>query len=87
VPKVVCHDFDEFAEVFTGAQLRLHAKPIVLVNIKNYFDPLLALIDHFVAQGFAGAGVKELIRVAPSVEDAMKILVDHQAARTKQAAQ
>ena len=47
----------------------------------------LALIDHFVAQGFAGAGVKELIRVAPSVEDAMKILVDHQAARTKQAAQ
>ena len=50
---------DEFAEAFTGAQLRLHAKPIVLVNIKNYFDPLLALIDHFVAQGFAGAAVKE----------------------------
>jgi uncharacterized protein (TIGR00730 family) len=78
---------DEFAEAFTGAQLRLHAKPIVLVNIKNYFDPLLVLIDHFVAQGFAGAGVKELIHVAPSVEAAMKILVAQQARRTKQPAQ
>lgn len=77
---------DEFAEAFTGAQLRLHAKPIVLVNIKNYFDPLLALIDHFVAQGFARAGVKELIQIAPTVEDAMKILVAHQAARVKQPA-
>src|SRR5262245_22885594 len=27
---------DELAEAFTGAQLRLHAKPIVLVNVKNY---------------------------------------------------
>ena len=78
---------DEFAEAFTGAQLRLHAKPIVLVNIKNYFDPLLALIDHFVAQGFARAAVKELIHVAPSVEDAMKILVAQQARRSKQPAQ
>lgn len=77
---------DEFAEAFTGAQLRLHAKPIVLVNIKNYFDPLLTLIDHFVAQGFARAGVKELIHVAPTVEAAMKILVAHQAGRVKQPA-
>jgi len=78
---------DEFAEAFTGAQLRLHNKPIVLVNIKNYFDPLLTLIDHFVAQGFARAGVKELIHVAPTVEAAMKILVAQQAARAKQPAQ
>jgi uncharacterized protein (TIGR00730 family) len=78
---------DEFAEAFTGAQLRLHAKPIVLVNIKNYFDPLLALIDHFVAQGFAGAGVKEHIHVAPTVEAAMKILVAQRAAQAKQPAQ
>jgi uncharacterized protein (TIGR00730 family) len=70
---------DEFAEVLTGAQLRQHAKPIVLINIKNYFAPLLALIDHFVAQGFAGAGVHSLYRVAPTVEDAIKIFIDHRA--------
>ena len=77
---------DEFAEVLTGAQLRQHAKPIVLVNIKNYFDPLIRLIDHFVANGFAGARAKDLFQVAPSVEDAMKIFSDHQAKLAKQPA-
>src|SRR5215467_2387245 len=68
---------DEFAEAFTGAQLRLHAKPIVLVNVKNYYAPLLKLIDHFVAQGFAGAGVTGLFEVAPTVDAAIKIFADH----------
>ena len=70
---------DEFAEAFTGAQLRLHAKPIVLVNINNYFEPLLALIDHFIAHGFAGAHVRGLFQLAPTVEDALAIFTAHQA--------
>lgn len=65
---------DEFAEAFTGAQLQLHAKPIVLVNVKDYFRPLVALIDHFVANGFAAAQVTELFQLAPSVEDAIAAL-------------
>jgi uncharacterized protein (TIGR00730 family) len=77
---------DEFAEVLTGAQLRQHAKPIVLVNIKNYFDPLIALIDHFVANGFARASAKELFQVAPSVEAAIAIFAAHQAKLAKQPA-
>ncbi len=64
---------DEFAEVLTGAQLRLHAKPIVLVNIKNYFAPLVALIEHFVAEGFAGAHVTEIYHLVPTVEDAIAV--------------
>jgi len=70
---------DEFAEAFTGAQLRQHTKPIVLVNINNYWDPLIALIDHFVANGYAGAGVHSLYQIAPTIEDAMKILIEHRA--------
>src|SRR5678816_1651381 len=70
---------DEFAEVLTGAQLRQHAKPIVLINIKDYFAPLRALLDHFVAHGFAGAGINSLYEVAPTVEDAIKIFTDHRA--------
>jgi uncharacterized protein (TIGR00730 family) len=72
---------DEFAEVFTGAQLRLHSKPIVLVNVKNYFAPLLSLIEHFVNEGFAGAHVTELYHLAPTVEDAIAVFLADQAAR------
>ena len=75
---------DEFAEAFTGAQLRQHAKPIVLVNIKNYFGPLVKLIDHFVAEGFAGPSVKELFQLAPTVEDAIAIFAAHEAKAVKQ---
>ena len=70
---------DEFAEVLTGAQLRQHAKPIVIVNIKDYFAPLRALLDHFVSQGFAGAGINSLYKMTPTVEDAIKIFKDHRA--------
>ncbi len=72
---------DEFAEVFTGAQLHLHSKPIVLVNIKNYFAPLVSLIEHFVNEGFAGAHVTEIYHLAPSVEGAIAIFKADQAAR------
>src|SRR5215472_4153143 len=68
---------DEFAEVLTGAQLKLHDKPIVLVNAKDYFVPLVQLINHFVGNGFAGAGIKQLFEVVPTVEDAMKVFIAH----------
>jgi uncharacterized protein (TIGR00730 family) len=78
---------DEFAEAFTGAQLRLHDMPIVLVNIKNYFTPLVKLIDHFVAEGFAGPGVKDLYQLAPTVEDAIAIFAAHEIKMAKQPAE
>jgi uncharacterized protein (TIGR00730 family) len=68
---------DEFSEVLTAAQLRLMTKPIVLVNVKGYWTPLVELIGHFVAEGFAGAGVTELFQLAPDVDDAIRMLIDH----------
>jgi hypothetical protein len=62
---------DEFAEALTGAQLHVHAKPIVLVNVKEYFIPLIALLDHFIAEQFMRAEVKKLIQVVPTVEAAI----------------
>jgi uncharacterized protein (TIGR00730 family) len=66
---------DEFSEVHTAAQLGLMVKPIVLVNANDYFAPLVTLVDHFVAEGFAGERVKSLFHVAPTVEDALDIFV------------
>jgi uncharacterized protein (TIGR00730 family) len=43
---------DELFEVLTWAQLGLHAKPIGLLNVAGYFDPLCAWLDHAVREGF-----------------------------------
>lgn len=43
---------EEFCEVVTWSQLGLHAKPCGVLNIVGYYDPLLQLFDHAVAEGF-----------------------------------
>ncbi|MBA4323549.1 MAG: TIGR00730 family Rossman fold protein [Rhodobacter sp.] len=58
---------DEFFEVLTWAQIGLHAKPILLLSIDGYWQPLLALIDHVVAEGFADASLKGQFQVVPDV--------------------
>src|SRR3954470_3930573 len=44
--------FEEFFEILVGRQLGCHAKPIVLLNVNHYYDPLLAMLQHGVEQGF-----------------------------------
>ncbi len=43
---------DELFEITTWSQLGLHAKPIGLLNVANYFGPLLALVAHAIQEGF-----------------------------------
>lgn len=61
---------DEFFEVLTWAQIGLHRKPILLLDSKGYWQPLLALIDHVIAEGFADAGLRALFTAVPDVETA-----------------
>lgn len=44
--------FDELFEILTWAQLGLHRKPIGVLNVAGYFDPLLAFVQHTVREGF-----------------------------------
>ena len=44
--------FEEFFEILTWAQLRLHRKPCALLNVACYYDPLLTLLDHAVTERF-----------------------------------
>ena len=62
---------DEFFEVLTWAQLGLHQKPIILLNVDGYWQPLIDLIDHVVAQGFASESLKDLFSVSESIESAV----------------
>lgn len=58
---------DEFFEVLTWAQIGLHAKPIFLLDSQGYWQPLIGLLDHIVAQGFADAGIHRLYAALPEV--------------------
>jgi uncharacterized protein (TIGR00730 family) len=44
--------FEEFCEVVTWTQLGLHRKPCGLLNVAGYYDPLVALFDRAVEDGF-----------------------------------
>ena len=58
---------DEFFEVLTWAQIGLHGKPILLLDAEGYWQPLVGLIDHVIAEGFADDGLKRHFRVVPDV--------------------
>jgi len=65
---------DEAFEVLTWKQLRLHDKPIVIVDVDGYWRPLLGLVDHMVAQGFAQASHRALFSVVDEVDDVFNTL-------------
>jgi len=44
--------FDELFEITTWAQIGIHSKPIGLLNVADYFTPLLALVNHASTEGF-----------------------------------
>ncbi|WP_310493556.1 TIGR00730 family Rossman fold protein [Dechloromonas sp.] len=47
--------FEEFCEILTWGQLGFHAKPMGLLNVNGFYDPLLAMFDKAVAEGFLRA--------------------------------
>jgi uncharacterized protein (TIGR00730 family) len=52
--------YDELFEVLTLAQIGFHDKPSAFLNVKGYFDPLLALLRHAIDHGFAAPQHEQL---------------------------
>jgi uncharacterized protein (TIGR00730 family) len=59
---------EELVEQMTWAQLGRHKKPILIANIKHFWDPLCALLDHMKAMAFIRAGLTINLLVADEVE-------------------
>lgn len=53
--------FEELFEALTWNQLGIHALPCGLLNVEGYWDPLLAMLDRAVDQGFFPAANRERI--------------------------
>jgi uncharacterized protein (TIGR00730 family) len=58
---------DEFFEVLTWRQIGLHAKPILLLDVEGYWRPLISLMDHVIAEGFADDSLRDYFSVVPDV--------------------
>jgi len=62
---------EEIVEIMTWAQLGHHRKPIVFGNVKGFWDPMLALLDHMSSEGF----IHTAQRVKPLVVDDPEAIV------------
>src|SRR5258707_4928847 len=65
---------EEAFEIITWKQLRLHDKPIVVVDIAGYWQPFQSLVDHVIDSGFAAPQVRRLFQVVDSIDALMKAL-------------
>jgi uncharacterized protein (TIGR00730 family) len=65
---------EELAEVTTWSQLGLHAKPVVLLDVDSFWDPLVAQLDRMVAVGLLKPANRELIQRATTPADALAAL-------------
>ena len=73
---------DELFELFTWSQLGLHRKPIGLLDVAGYWQPLLAMLDHMVAERFLRAEHRDTLLVCTDAAD----LLDQLAAYRHEAA-
>ncbi len=60
--------WDEFCEVVTWAQLGIHRKPLGVLNVGGYYDPMLAMTDRAVAEGFVSAVQRDRLVVDDDAE-------------------
>ncbi|HKX28957.1 MAG TPA: TIGR00730 family Rossman fold protein [Blastocatellia bacterium] len=70
--------FDELFEALTWAQLGIHRKPIGLLNVEGYFDPLISMIDRAIAERFVKPTYRRLIAQSNEIEALLEMLSDYQ---------
>lgn len=70
---------DELFEILTWKQLRIHARPVGLLNVEEFFDPLLAWLDRCVAEGFIKAKHREFVLVSGYPEELLEAMLRYRA--------
>ena len=62
---------EELIEILTWGQLRFHDKPCGVINVRGYFDKLLAFLDHAEAEGFLRSENRKMLH---SADDAAALI-------------
>jgi hypothetical protein len=66
--------FEEFFEIVTWVQLSLIGARCILANVDGYYDPLLALVDRAVANGFITPSNRAIVESYPTVDEVVASL-------------
>ncbi|WP_308553213.1 TIGR00730 family Rossman fold protein [uncultured Mediterranea sp.] len=69
-----CGTLEELLEVITWKQLGLYLKPIVILNVKGYYDPLLEMFGRAAEEHFMGARHMDIWRVARTAQEAWELV-------------
>jgi uncharacterized protein (TIGR00730 family) len=67
--------YEELFEVLTWAQLGIHVKPIVVINVNGFWDPLLAQTALATTEGFMKPAHRDVLRSALTPELALQLLL------------
>lgn len=78
---------EELFEVFTWAQLGLHAKPIALLDVDGYYQPMLRFLDHMADQGFLRPEYRQMLIVDTDVAGVLDRYASHRPPRGKWASE
>ena len=65
---------EELFEMVTWAQLGLHSKPIGILNLNGYYDPLLQMLNKMVDEGFLRLNNRDAILSAPSIDELLSAM-------------
>lgn len=68
--------FEEFFEIVTWSQLGIHLKPSGLLNVSGYYDPLLKMLDHAVAERFVRPAHRDLVIADNDADRLLQRLTD-----------
>ena len=66
--------FEEMFEVLAWQTLKLHNKPVCLLNTDGFYDGLLQFLDHCVTEGTIRPKTRAILHAAATVEDALALL-------------
>jgi len=70
--------FEEIFEIIVGKQLGLHDKPIVLLNVNDYWRPMVAMVEQGIEQQFIKPQARQLFHVAADVASAVAYILSYQ---------
>jgi uncharacterized protein (TIGR00730 family) len=65
---------EELFEVYTWAQLGIHTKPLGLLDVAGYFQPLVAFLDHAVRERFLRLEMRTLLAVSDDLDELLAAL-------------